>query len=156
MKIWTVWFSDCFSTTYKSCSVFLLPPKLVEVYETWIIVWTWALNWFGSPKPNLPFWANKIYLDFLKGPDQHGESLFSSFLGNWFQLFSYTPIRDHDWCRSNRLIPLLYNLELISIFSPNKGQNKVIIRTYLPLYNGAIFLLSYMVLESFTPRASLD
>ena len=66
--------------SYKSCSVFFLPSKLVEVYEIWIIVWIWAffflflLTSLGSfhkekliwvSKPNLPFWAHKIYMDLF-------------------------------------------------------------------------------------------
>ena len=51
----------CFSFSAKSC------------WGLWIIVWIWAFffllacsgcfhrgNWFGPPRPNLPFWAHKL------------------------------------------------------------------------------------------------
>ena len=47
----------------------------------------------------------------LKGPNQHGESLF------WGIVFSCFPILQSEMMIDADLIPLLYNLELISIFS---------------------------------------
>ena len=132
MKIWTVWFTDCFSTTYKSCSVFLLPPKLVEVYEIWIIVWIWAFFFFLSlltslgsfykerliwaTKPNLPFWAHKIYVDlFWEAQINMGSHFFHHLF--WLIFFSCFLNLQSEMMIDADLIPLLYNLELISIFS---------------------------------------
>ena len=131
MKIWTVWFTDCFSTTYKSCSVFLLPPKLVEVYEIWIIVWIWAFFFFLSvltslgsfykerliwaTKPNLPFWAHKIYVDlFWEAQINMGSHFFHHLF--WLIFFSCFLNLQSEMMIDADLIPLLYNLELISIF----------------------------------------
>ena len=128
MKIWTVWFSDCFNTTYKSCSVFPFPPKLVEVYEIWIIVCIWAffflLTSLGSFYKERLIWASKTKSSVLgsqnicrfvsKGPNQQGDSLFSSFFGELF--FSCFLNLQSEMMIDADLYPLSYNLELISIF----------------------------------------
>ena len=136
MKIWTVWFSDCFNTTYKSCSVFPCPPKLVEVYEIWIIVCIWAF--FLSVDQFRKFLQGEIDLGlqnqiFRFGLTKYMWICFERPRSKWRVTFFIIFFRELFFsCFLNLqwemmidadIIPPLYNLELISIF-PLKEDTK--------------------------------
>ena len=111
-----------FSVQLTSHVLFFFLLRNFFSYEIWIIVWIWAffflLTSLGSFHMEKLIWASKtksyilgsqnLCWFVLKGPKRQGGSLFSSsFLGNFFQLFSnlYSEITiDAD------LIPHLYNL----------------------------------------------
>ena len=109
MKIWSVWFSDCFSTSHalfffssKTCwglwivvwtwAFFFLPGKFIWASKTcwglWIVVWTWAFFFL----PGKFIWASKIKSSIL-GPNQHSPFEPSFSFPMWYnKLLSYCRI----------------------------------------------------------------
>ena len=109
--------------SYKSCSVFFLPSKLVDVYEIWIIVWIWAFfffsfcwpvqevfirrNWFGSPNQIFRFGLTKYIWICSKSPKSTWRVTF--FLLFWGIVLScfltvQSESRNHDCC--NLVFPI--------------------------------------------------
>ena len=76
MKIWAVWFSDCFSTSH---SLFFFSSK--TCWGLWIVVWTWAFFFLLGKL----IWASKIKSSVL-GPKSH-KSIWAKFFFSNCRIF---------------------------------------------------------------------